>query len=493
MLNRNSGCSVSDQARYVLAIDQGTSATKALILDSRGAIVGRGEVPLTELHSTNGVVEQNPYLVEDSIRQAVKRATENFPLSEVCAIGISNQRESVVLWNKNTQTAVSSIVSWQDSRAAQICEKLRSAGLDERIQELSGLPLDPMFSAAKISWLLDYYDADRSKSRSGELAVGTIDSWLTRSTSNHSIEIGNASRTQLLDIHTGEWSQELLEAFNIPLELMPQVRSSTFKSSLHGEDDLAKIPVLSILGDSHSALFGHGIHVPGIAKVTYGTGSSIMTLTEGIPLKQGGIARTIAWKNSQEISYALEGNIRSAGSTLKWVSQITGKSVEELSSLAASAADDLLQIIPAFNGLAAPWWDANVRGVITGLAFNSGPAEFARAAINAVALQVRDVIMAMNDCGAGIEIIEADGGASLNNYLMQLQSDLLKLPVHRSQSSDFSALGTAYLAGIEGGLWNTSDLENGTTKVFSPQNQDTTLLLHAWENSLSLARRYPTR
>jgi glycerol kinase len=484
---------VSDQARYVLAIDQGTSATKALMLDSRGAIVGRGEVPLTELHSKNGVVEQNPYLVEESIRQAVKRATENFPLSEVRAIGISNQRESVVLWNKNTQTAVSSIVSWQDSRAAQICEKLRSAGLDERIQELSGLPLDPMFSAAKISWLLDYYDADRSKSRSGELAVGTIDSWLTRSTSNHSIEIGNASRTQLLDIHTGEWSQELLEAFNIPLELMPQVRSSTFKSSLHGDDDLAKIPVLSILGDSHSALFGHGIHVPGIAKVTYGTGSSIMTLTEGIPLKQGGIARTIAWKNSQEISYALEGNIRSAGSTLKWVSQITGKSVEELSSLAASAADDLLQIIPAFNGLAAPWWDANVRGVITGLAFNSGPAEFARAAINAVALQVRDVIMAMNDCGAGIEIIEADGGASLNNYLMQLQSDLLKLPVHRSQSSDFSALGTAYLAGIEAGLWNTSDLENGTTKVFSPQNQDTTLLLHAWENSLSLARSYPTR
>jgi glycerol kinase len=484
---------VSDQARYVLAIDQGTSATKALILDSRGAIVGRGEDPLTELHSTNGVVEQNPYLVEDSIRQAVKRATENFPLSEVCAIGLSNQRESVVLWNKNTQKAVSSIVSWQDTRATQISEKLRSGGLDERIQELSGLPLDPMFSAAKISWLLDYYDADRSKSRSGELAVGTIDSWLTRSTSNHSIEIGNASRTQLLDIHTGEWSQELLEAFNIPLELMPQVRSSTFKSSLHGDDDLAKIPVLSILGDSHSALFGHGIHVPGIAKVTYGTGSSIMTLTEGIPLKQGGIARTIAWKNSQEISYALEGNIRSAGSTLKWVSQITGKSVEELSSLAASAADDLLQIIPAFNGLAAPWWDANVRGVITGLAFNSGPAEFARAAINAVALQVRDVIMAMNDCGAGIEIIEADGGASLNNYLMQLQSDLLKLPVHRSQSSDFSALGTAYLAGIEAGLWNTSDLENGTTKVFSPQNQDTTLLLHAWENSLSLARSYPTR
>jgi len=484
---------VSDQARYVLAIDQGTSATKALMVDSSGAIVSRGEAPLTELHSANGFVEQDPYLVEESIRQAVKRATENFSLSKIRAIGISNQRESVVLWDKNTQAAVSSIVSWQDSRAAQICENLRSAGLDKRIQELSGLPLDPMFSAAKISWLLDHYDADRSKSRSGKLAVGTIDSWLTRSTGNHSIEIGNASRTQLLDIHKGEWSQELLEAFNIPIELMPEVRSSTFKSSLHGEDDLGKIPILSILGDSHSALFGHGIHMPGIAKVTYGTGSSIMTLTENIPVKQVGIARTIAWKTSQGISYALEGNIRSAGSTLKWVSQITGKSVEELSSLAVTAADDSLQIIPAFNGLAAPWWDSNVRGVVTGLAFNSGPAEFARAAINAVALQVRDVIRAMNDSGAGIKIIEADGGASLNNYLMQLQSDLLKLPVHRAQSSDFSALGTAYLAGIEAGLWNTSEWVNLATKVFAPQNLDTTSLLHAWENSLLLARSYSPR
>ena len=465
--------------KLVLAVDQGTSATKALLFNANGEIVGRGESPAALLFPGTNRVEQDPYEIESSVFSAIEHALGDYSREAITAVGISNQRESIVAWDRTSGKALSSVISWQDSASSSICENIREKGLAEEVQEISGLPLDPMFSAPKISKLLQELD-------SPNVCVGTIDSWLTRSAGSATIEIGNASRTQLLDLNSGKWSSRLLEIFNIPREVLPEIKASNHRTALDS------LPVFSIMGDSHSAFFGQGISSPGIAKVTYGTGSSIVSLVPEFRLKNRGLCTTIAWGIGNSISYAVEGNIRSAGATLVWLSDLLGIEISEIASLAEKAPTGGVVLIPAFNGLGAPWWDANATALIAGLSRASDKSTLSKAAIDSIAFQVMDVVTAMSEAGPKIKQIEVDGGASSNDYLMQLQSNLLQIPVNRKSSTDFSSIGVAQMAGQEAGLWGANKLGGAIDQTFSPKktSKEQEESTRQWRKGLALARNH---
>ena len=465
--------------RFVLAVDQGTSATKALLFNSLGEIVGRGETPISLQFPGDNRVEQDPYEIEASVLSAMKSAIGTRDRDTIVAVGISNQRESIVAWDRDSGKAVSSVISWQDSASSAICDEIRAQGFADEVQKISGLPLDSMFSAPKISQLLNGLVSEN-------IYVGTIDSWLTRSPGNATIEIGNASRTQLVDLKTGDWSSRLLEIFNIPRDVLPGIKPSNHHTTLDG------LPVFSIMGDSHSAFFGQGINSVGIAKATYGTGSSIMALIPESGVTNPGLCTTIAWAVGNSISYALEGNIRSAGATLVWLSELLGLAISEIASLAEKANDGGVVLVPAFNGLGAPWWDSQATGVIAGLSRASDKSTLAKAAIDSIAFQVSDVIAAMSEVGPKIKELMVDGGASANDYLMQLQSNLLQIPVNRKASSDFSSIGVARMAGQEAGLWKVNTLDGAIDRTFTPEklSSEQEKSTRQWHKGLALARNH---
>jgi len=465
--------------RFVLAVDQGTSATKALLFNSLGEIVGRGETPISLQFPGDNRVEQDPYEIEASVLSAMKSAIGIRDRDTIVAVGISNQRESIVAWDRDSGKAVSSVISWQDSASSAICDEIRAQGFADEVQKISGLPLDSMFSAPKISQLLNGLASEN-------IYVGTIDSWLTRSPGNATIEIGNASRTQLVDLKTGDWSSRLLEIFNIPRDVLPGIKPSNHHTTLDG------LPVFSIMGDSHSAFFGQGINSVGIAKATYGTGSSIMALIPESGVTNPGLCTTIAWAVGNSISYALEGNIRSAGATLVWLSELLGLAISEIASLAEKASDGGVVLVPAFNGLGAPWWDSQATGVIAGLSRASDKSTLAKAAIDSIAFQVSDVIAAMSEVGPKIKELMVDGGASANDYLMQLQSNLLQIPVNRKASSDFSSIGVARMAGQEAGLWKVNTLDGAIDRTFTPEklSSEQEKSTRQWHKGLALARNH---
>ena len=465
--------------RFVLAVDQGTSATKALLFNSLGEIVGRGETPISLQFPGENRVEQDPYEIEASVFSAMKSAIGTRDRDSIVAVGISNQRESIVAWDRDSGKAVSSVISWQDSASSAICDEIRAQGFADEVQKISGLPLDSMFSAPKISQLLNGLTSEN-------IYVGTIDSWLTRSPGNATIEIGNASRTQLVDLKTGDWSSRLLEIFNIPRDVLPGIKPSNHHTTLDG------LPVFSIMGDSHSAFFGQGINSVGIAKATYGTGSSIMALIPESGVTNPGLCTTIAWAVGNSISYALEGNIRSAGATLVWLSELLGLAISEIASLAEKASDGGVVLVPAFNGLGAPWWDSQATGVIAGLSRASDKSTLAKAAIDSIAFQVSDVIAAMSEVGPKIKELMVDGGASANDYLMQLQSNLLQIPVNRKASSDFSSIGVARMAGQEAGLWKVNTLDGAIDRTFTPEklSSEQEKSTRQWHKGLALARNH---
>lgn len=465
--------------KFILAVDQGTSSTKALLFNRNGEIISRGESPVSLKFPGNNRVEQDPYEIEESVFSAIKEAIGAISRDNIAAVGLCNQRESIVAWDRKNRNAVSQIVSWQDSASNEICEEIREKGLGDEVQEISGLPIDPMFSAPKISKLLQVIDSEN-------ICIGTIDSWLTRNTNSATVEVGNASRTQLLDLKTGLWSTRLLEIFNIPKKVLPEVKPSNFRTFLDA------LPIYSIMGDSHSAFFGQGIISPGIAKVTYGTGSSIMSLLPEFESKNHGLCTTIAWGIGNSISYALEGNIRSAGATLVWLSDLLGLEISEIASLAEKCTESGVVLIPAFNGLGAPWWDAKATGLIAGLSRASNKSNLSKAALDSIALQVKDIVDAMSEAGPRIRQIEVDGGASSNDYLMQLQSNLLQVPVHRKASTDFSSIGVAQMAGQEVGFWEANKLSDITDQTFDPKkiSKDQEESVRQWHKGLALARNH---
>jgi glycerol kinase len=483
----------------LLAIDQGTGSSKVLLVDGDGEVIARGSAPLQIAHPRPGWVEQSPEQIVTSVEAAVAACLRNHDRRDIQAIGLSTQRESVLLWERSSGQALGPLISWQDRRTADQCRRLLAQGAGDLVRKRTGLPLDPMFSATKASWLLDAYDPQRQRARQGELCLGTVDSWLlSRFGGDHVIEIGNAARTQLLDVRSGQWDPELLELFNIPPEALPRVVASTGPfARTCGLDVLDDgLPVAAVLGDSHAALFAHAGWHQGRVKATYGTGSSVMAMCPANVSIDAGLCLTIAWQTDADDAtsptLALEGNIRSSGATLTWLSDLVGHSPGHLANLAAAASSDGVHLIPAFNGLGAPWWDDSAHGILTGLTLSTGLPQVARAAFESIAFQVEDVVSAIERVAGPVRLLDADGGASANTHLMQLQADIGGRIVHRARVADLSPLGAAHLAGLATGQWSLADLETLSPPAdqFRPNWTESTRRdrLAQWHAALARAR-----
>jgi glycerol kinase len=482
------------RADLILAIDQGTSSSKAILVDQRGRIVARGTHPLRQSHPRPGWVEQSALDLWDSVRYAVDSCLRAVEGPTIAAVALSNQRESLVAWTRATGDPVSPVISWQDRRTAALCGQITADGHGDRVRAISGLPLDPMFSATKATWLLDDIDPDRSRSSRGEICLGTIDSWLlSRFAGDHIVEIGNASRTQLLDVRVGVWAADLLDVFAVPAAALPRIAASTgpfpVVRQLPGVPD--GTPIATVLGDSHAALYAHAGWRPGQVKATYGTGSSIMGVAKPTADLPGGVCLTIAWQHGKAPVHAVEGNIRSSGSTLSWLADTVGRTPGELAELATGVSSDGVYIVPAFAGLAAPWWNDRVRGMITGLSFGTGLPQLARAALESVAFQVEDVVAAVETASPPIHTLLADGGASANPVLMQLQANLSGRAVHAATDADLSSLGAAHLAGYAIGIWSADELESlpRPRRVFTPllSDEDRRSARAGWREALATA------
>lgn len=448
---------------HVLAIDQGTSATKCVLVDSGGRIVAKATAPLSETYPQPGWVEQEAEAIWASVRSAVAQCLAQRPDARVVSVGLSTQRESALVWQRDSARPLTPLLSWQDQRTVALRDQLAVDGGDLLVRERSGLPLDPMFSALKIRWLLDRIDPDRRASRSGELRAGTIDAWLlARLGNDDGIEVGNASRTQLLNVHSANWDDELLHLLNVPRAAMPPVVASLERRSdaraLH--DSLAGVPVHAVMADSHAALFAHGARDSGDVKATMGTGSSVMGLAASSTDAHPGLCLTIAWDAGDGPKLALEGNVRSAGATLRWAADLFGLDAEAAASEAGGSSPDGLCLVPAFSGLGAPYWDAHAVGLISGLTLASDRSNILAAALDSIAHQVADVVDAMDASVSGVRRLLLDGGPSRNAQLRTTLAGYIGRPVVHCADPELSALGVAHLAGVGAGVWDATALRN---------------------------------
>lgn len=459
----------------ILALDQGTTNTKAVLIDRAARVVATASRPVHRRYPRPGWVQQDPDELWRSAADAAHEVTSGLASGALAGIAVTNQRESVMLWERATGKPLGPCVGWQCRRTAQACADLEARGLGPMVRERTGLPLDPLFSATKAAWLLGHEEGLSTRADRGEVCLGTVDSWLLWNLTGgavHQIEVGNASRTQLLDIRRGAWDPELLEIFGIPPAVLPEVTPSAgMQAKSAGGPVPAGVPTVAIAADSHAALFGHGCFEPGMVKATYGTGSSLMTPAPGATGSTSGLAGTIAWQRDQ-IVYASEANITAAGATVDWLAGVLGTGgPDELASLAAEVAETGgVYLVPAFAGLGAPHWDERARGLFSGLDFGTGRAELARAAVESMAYQVRDVVEAFEVDGTRVVELHADGGASRNDVLMQFQADLLGRRVVRSGSADLALLGVARMAGVELGWWaaEPATFADPQARVFEP-------------------------
>jgi len=484
----------------VLAIDQGTTNTKALLIDASGAIVARASVPVVVTHPKPGWAEQSGEAIWQSVQAASSACLAAQPDVELASIGISNQRESVLIWDRQTGAALGPCVTWQCRRSAERLAPLRRPAVEKLVAERTGLGLDPLFPAAKIAWLLDNVSGARAAAEAGRVCAGTVDSWLLFKLTGgkfHATDYSNASRTQLFDIHRLRWDDELGRLFDVPLGILPDVfpSDSTFGMTIAQGAISDGVAVGAMMGDSHAALYGHGIRAPGAVKATYGTGSSLMTLTEHAVLSRNGLSTTIAWGAAGKVAYALEGNISVSGQAAAFATSLLGLTDEaELTHLAQTVeASDGVVFVPALAGLGAPHWRADVRGLFTGMSLSTQPAHLARATLEAIALQIHDVFAAMQaDCGGTLSALSTDGGASRNDLLMQIQSDILQRPVRRSRLAELSAVGAGIMAGFARGLWDEDHaraLLTAEADVFSPVTDSVRRdrLLAAWRAAVEQA------
>ncbi|MBV9229715.1 MAG: glycerol kinase GlpK [Chloroflexi bacterium] len=451
----------------ILAIDQGTTNTKVLLVNSRGEVIAQVSRPVGQSYPQPAWVEQDADAIWQSVRAAIDEclAAVDDPQPEV--IAITNQRESAVLWERQSGRPVGPVIVWQCRRTADFCAKLRARGLEQFLAERTGLAIDPLFSASKMNWMLDHVTDGRRRAEQGELCLGTMDSWVLWNLTGgkvHACDLTNASRTQLLNIHKLDWDEELLNLFEIPRVALPEVQPSSadFGSSVALGRLPEGVPVVALIGDSHAALFGQAGFRPGSVKATYGTGSSLMTPTPTAVLSKQGLSTTIAWAlDRTRVTYALEGNISVTGAAVQWLGEFLGleNPAREVASLAERVAStEGLYLVPAFVGLGAPYWNDAARGLISRITRGSTVAHLARATLEAIAYQVRDVFDVMQaEAGADLKVLLADGGASRNNMLMQFQADIIGRPLLQNASTDASALGTAYLAGLAIGQWQSLD------------------------------------
>jgi glycerol kinase len=461
---------------YLLALDQGTTSSRAIVFDESGCVYEVAQKEFRQIFPQSGWVEHDPEEIWSTQIGVAAEALSRGRIAarDIAAIGITNQRETTIVWDRKTGRPVYNAIVWQDRRTAAFCDELRACGYENAIQQKTGLKVDPYFSGTKIRWILDHVEGMRGRAERGELAFGTVDSWLLWNLTGgrvHATDPSNASRTMLYNIHTGDWDDDLLAWLGVPRSMMPEVRSS---SEVYGEVStelfLAPAPIAGIAGDQQAALFGQACFQPGLAKNTYGTGCFMLQNTGAIAApSRNNLLTTVAWKRAGVTEYALEGSVFIGGAVVQWLRDGLKmiRSAEEVEPLAASVADNGgLFLVPAFAGLGAPHWDARARGILVGITRGVTAGHVARAALESIAFQVADLLEAMHaDAGMELPELRVDGGASRNNLLMQFQADLLGVPVVRPAITETTALGAAFLAALGVGVLKSTDAVSRHWKV----------------------------
>ena len=485
----------------ILAIDQGTTSSRAILFDHQGAIRAVAQREFTQHFPQPGWVEHDADEIWSSQAGVITEvlAKARVQQTDLAGIGITNQRETTIIWNRETGKPIHNAIVWQDRRTAKVCDELKARGLAKMIQEKTGLVLDAYFSGTKVQWLLDNVAGARKDAEAGKLAFGTVDSWLVWNLTRgklHITDVSNASRTLLFNIHTLQWDDELLKLFNVPRSLLPEVRAS---SEVYGESAInAHVPIAGIAGDQQAALFGQMCLQPGMLKHTYGTGGFMVLNTgdKAIPSKNN-LLTTIGWKIGKEVTYALEGSIFIAGAVVQWLRDGLGiiRSSADIETLAAGVPDNGgVYMVPAFAGLGAPHWDQSARGAILGITRGTNARHIARAALESIAYQTVDVLSAMEaDSNIKIKELRVDGGATVDNLLMQFQADLAGVPIVRPKVHETTALGAAYLAGLAVGFWkDRSELSHQWQKdrEFKPSMdaERVTKLKRGWTKAVSKAK-----
>lgn len=454
--------------KYILALDQGTTSSRAIVFDHSGKICSVAQKEFTQHFPKPGWVEHDPNEIWSSEASVIAEAISAIDINglDIAAIGITNQRETTIVWDIDTEEPIYNAIVWQDRRTAEYCDKLKAQGLVDKVREKTGLIIDAYFSGTKIKWILDNVPGARERAEKGKLRFGNVDSWLVwRLTRGqvHCTDVTNASRTMLFNINTLQWDEDLLKLLDIPRSMMPEVKSS---SEVYGHTKTTifahEVPIAGIAGDQQSALFGQMCLTPGSIKNTYGTGCFVMLNIGDKPLlSKNNLLTTVAWKIGNDVKYALEGSIYVGGSVVQWLRDGLGfiNSSSEVEELASSVPDSGgVYFVPALTGLAAPYWDQYARGTIVGITRGTTRAHIARAALDGIAFQTYDIAQAMaKDLGAPLTELKVDGGASRNNLLMQFQSNILGIPVVRPKITETTALGAAYLAGLAVGFWKDID------------------------------------
>lgn len=490
---------------FILSFDQGTTSSRAIVFDRNGLPISTAQKEFTQFYPRPGWVEHDPDEIWSTQAGVALEALTKAGIEStgIAAIGITNQRETTVVWNRKTGKAVYNAIVWQDRRTAEFCDNLKSDGHSKTILDKTGLIIDAYFSATKVRWILDNVKDARKLAEEGQLAFGTIDSWLIWNLTHgklHVTDVSNASRTMLFNIHTMAWDKDLLKIFNIPASMLPEVKSS---SEIYGNTVghfSSSIPVAGIAGDQQAALFGQMCIEPGMVKNTYGTGCFMMMNIGKKPIQSTSkLLTTVAWKIGNETHYALEGSIFIAGAVVQWLRDSLGiiKSSMDVEKLAAKVSDsEGVYFVPAFAGLGAPYWNQHARGTIVGLTRGSTSAHIARAALDSIAYQTLEVLLAMQkDSGIHIKELRVDGGATVNNKLMQFQSDLLQAKVVRPRITETTALGAAYLAGLAVNYWsNINDIKQQwqIDRSFSPEipSDEIQGLIKGWHRAVKAARAW---
>ena len=488
--------------KYILTLDQGTTSSRAILFNESGKIVSLAQKEFKQIYPQPGWVEHDPMEIWSSQASVITEAIlkEKIKPEEIAAIGITNQRETTVVWDKETGKPIYNAIVWQDRRTSAQCDLLKEKNLDTIIREKTGLVLDAYFSATKIQWILDHVEGAREKAQQGKLAFGTIDSWLIWNLTEgqlHITDVSNASRTMLYNINTLSWDEELLDIFQIPESMLPQVKSS---SEVYGESSGqllgTKVPIAGIAGDQQAALFGHMCNKPGMVKNTYGTGCfMLMNIGDKPILSKNNLITTIAWKIGDKVEYAFEGSIFIAGAVVQWLRDELKiiSSAAEIEELASEVADSGgVYIVPAFAGMGAPHWNQYARGSIFGITRGTNRSHFARAALESIAFQTMEVLKAMeSDSGITIAELRVDGGATQNNLLLQFQSDILKTSVVRPEVTEITAIGAAYLAGLAVGFWENIEQLQQQWKInrsYQPSADDKQAQIKSWYRAVEATK-----
>jgi glycerol kinase len=487
----------------ILALDQGTTSSRAIVFDPAGNITAVAQREFEQIFPNSGWVEHNPEEIWSSQIAVAAEALQKAGLGprDIAAVGITNQRETTLLWDRQSGAPIHNAIVWQDRRTAPMCDRLLAEGRESLVREKTGLVIDAYFSGTKIAWLLDNVDGARKKAEAGQLAFGTIDSWLIwklTGGATHVTDATNASRTMLYNIRTGEWDDELLAMLGVPRSVLPEVRSSSEVYAEVAADEIRGVPIAGVAGDQQAALFGQLCFDRGMAKNTYGTGCfALMNIGAEATLSDKKLVTTVAWKLGDRIEYAMEGSIFIAGAVVQWLRDGLGmiSKASEIEPLAASVPDNGgVYLVPAFAGLGAPHWDPYARGILAGITRGTTRAHVARAALEGIAYQVADILELMrDDTGIDIRELRVDGGAAANNFLMQFQADILGAPIVRPVVTETTALGAAYLAGLAVGVWKGQDEIRAKVAVdrrFEPamSRDEAAGLRERWQEALERAK-----